>query len=413
MNWKTTSLAAVLGTLLSATSFGADAAPITDLTAKRTFTGTVVYVAGGQIQYGFNDSHRGWIDFSARPGFLFRGPVKDINGNVIRKGDMLMHIAPTYRIAMVAQNVAALRTAEVNLNFEKWQYDMVKKLEPSAAVYEMQVKQAEQAYYGAIAGLEGAKAALIQVQQLLDVCDYRAQYDGIVDTVIIPAGYLSGEEAVMKIYEMNPIGINLTLDSKLVGQITYNTPITITSSRVGSKPIGVCRGLTLFNAAGNTGTTFQVINKLLTPPVEATGLPIFERWGFSADLGHDAMTPLYQPRTCMMITERSLIKQGDNYFAWKVDGAKEVAPEVGMSYISTAKLVPITLGKIQKFYDNNTNMVEITNTDITEGDVFLNAELVPATLKDGDKVCLFNPVYTFMPGDTVTVEIGPNPTSAK
>ena len=411
MNWKAISLAAVSGIILGATAFGANAP--TDLTAKRTFTGTVVYVAGGQIQFGFNDSHRGWIDYSARPGFLFRGPVKDTNGNIIRQGDMLMHITDTYRVALVAQNIAAVRGAEVNLNYNKWQYDMAKKLEPTAAASQMQVQQAEQSYFGAIASLEGAKAQLVQAQQLLEVCTMRAQYDGIVDTVLVPAGYLSGEEPVMKIYEMNPIGINVALDSKLVGQINHNTPITITSSRAGSKPIGICRGMTLFNAAGNTGTTFQVINKLLQPPVEAKDLPIFERWGFAADLGHDALSPLYQPRTCMMITERSLVKVDDKYFAWKVVGAKEVAPEVGMSYISTVKLTPINLGKVKKYFDNNTMMIEITNTDISEGDVFLNAEIVPNTLKDGDKVCLFNPVYTFMPGDTVTIEIGPNPVATK
>ncbi|MEI6054507.1 MAG: hypothetical protein WCR55_00495 [Lentisphaerota bacterium] len=413
MNWKAIGLAAVFGTLLGTSSFGADAAPITDLNAKRTFTGTVVYVAGGQLQFGFNDSHRGWVDFSARPGFLFRGPVKDVDGNIIRQGDMLMHLTDTYRVAMVAQNIAAVRLAEVNLNYDKWQYDMVKKLQPTAAVYEMQVRQAEQAYFGAIASLESAKAALIQVQQLLEVCTMRAQYDGIVDSMLVPAGYLSGEEPVMKVYEMNPIGINVTLDSKLVGKINHNTPITITSSRDGSKPVGVCRGMTLYNAAGNPGTTFQVINKLLLPPVEATGLPIFERWGFAADLGHDALSPLYQPKTCMMITERSIIKVEDKYFAWKVEGAKEVAPEVGMSYISTARLVPISLGKIKKYYDNNTMMVEIVNADIAEGDVFLNTDIVPTTLKDGDKVCLFDPIYTFMPGDTVTIEIGPNPATLK
>lgn len=413
MNFKAFSLAAVLGTLLGTSTFAADAPVATDLKAKRTFAGTVVYVAGGQIQFGFNDSHRGWVDYTARPGFLFRGPVKDIDGNIIRQGDILMHIIDTYRVALVAQNIAAVRLAEVNLNYAKWQYDMAKKLAPTQAVAEMQVQQAEQSYFGAIASLEEAKAELVQAQQLLDVCTMRAQYDGIVDTVLVPAGYLAGEEPVMKIYEMNPIGINVALDSKLVGQINHNTPITITSSRTGASPIGICRGMTLYNAAGNTGTTFQVINKLLQPPVEAKDMPIFERWGFSADLGHDALNPLYQARTCMLITERSLIKVEDKYFAWKVVGAKEVAPTVGMSYISTAKLIPISLGKIKKYFDNNTMMIEVTNADIAEGDVFLNADIVPATLKDGDKVCLFDPLYTFMPGDTVTIEIGPNPASIK
>lgn len=409
MNWRTISLTAVLSTLIGATSFGANA-PATDLSAKKTFTGTVVYVAGGQIQFGFNDSHRGWVDYSARPGFLFRGPVKDLNGNIIRQGDLLMHITDTYRQALVAQNVANVRTAEVNLNYQKWQYDMVKKLEPTAAVYEMQVRQAEQAYFGAIASLEGAKAQLIQAQQLLDVCTMRAQYDGIVDSVMVPAGYLAGEEPVMKLYEMNPIGINVTLDSKLVGQMTYNTPVTITSARTGSQPVGIIRNGTLFNAAGCTGVTFEVLNKLLPPPPEAKGLPVFQRWGFAADLGHDELSSLYYPETCMMIMERCLIKKGDSYFAWKVEGAKEIAPKAGMNNISTVKFIPITLGNVKKYYDNNTVMVEIKNTDIAEGDVFLNNDYIPETLKDGDKVCLFTPQYTFMEGDTVTIEIGPNPT---
>ncbi|HBM16219.1 MAG TPA: hypothetical protein DD381_07770 [Lentisphaeria bacterium] len=408
MNWKKITLMAVTGTILCTGTFASDTAP-TDLKEKRTFTGTVVYTAGGQIQFGFNDAHRGWVDYSARPGFIFRGPIKDVNGTIIREGDLLMHITDTYRVALVEQFTAAFRSAEVNLNYNKWLYEMAKKLEPTNSLSEMQVKQAEETYFAAIAALEGAKAQLIQAQQLLEVCTMRAQYDGIVDTVMVPAGYLAGEEPVMKLYEMNPIGINVALNSKLVGQMNYNTPITITSYRPGSEPVGIIRNGTLFSAAGQTGVTFQVLNKLLPPPKEAEGLPIFERWGFAANLGFDETNSIYYSKSCMMIMEKCLIKKGDSYFAWKVEGAKEIAPKAGMNNISSVKLVPITVGNFKKYFDNNTPMIQIMNSDISEGDVFLNNDYLPETLKDGDKVCLFTPRYTFMEGDVVTVEIGPNP----
>ncbi len=408
MNWKTSSLAAALVALLGVSTFGADA---TDLSAKRTFTGTVTYLAGGQIQFGFNDSHRGWVNYSARPGSIFRGPVRDIDGKIIREGDMIMHIADQYRVAMVDQAKALLKLAEVNYNYDKWQYEMVKKLEPTSAASQMQVQQGAQAYFGAIASLESARAVLIQAQQLLDVCSYRAQYDGIVDTVMVPAGYLAGEEPVMKIYEMNPIGVSVALDSKTIGEMSYNTPVTITPSRHG-KPVGNIHGITIYTG---TGLTFEVVNQLLPPPVEAEGLPIFENWGAAVYLNNDAQPGIFTAKPIKMLYKRCLVKKGNDYFAWRVDGVKNTLPGTGMNYISTVTLVPITLGKIQKLIDNNTVMVEITNTDndIAEGDTFLNAEIVPADLKNGDKVCLYKPIYTFMNGDVVTVEIGPNPATIK
>lgn len=409
MNWKTISLAAVCGTLLGTTTLGADA-PATDLTVKRTFTGTVTYVAGGQIQFGFNDNHRGWVDFSARPGALFKGPVRDVNGNITKQGDMILHIRDTYRVAMVAQSVAALRLAEVNLNYAKWNNDMEKKLGATNADSQQNVQLANQAYFGAIASLEGAKAALIQNQQIADVCSYRAQYDGIVDTVMVPAGYLAGEEPVMKIYEMNPIGVNVTIDNKLESVINYNTPITIISQRPGTKPAGILQGATILPGPG---ATFQTINKLIPPPAEANGLPVMAQWGLAAYLDFDAQGPNYTAGQALMITKNSIVQVEDKYFAWKVEGTKAITAGTGMNYISTVKLIPLTLGNTEKFIDNNTMMVEVKNSDISEGDVFLITDLVPATLKNGDKVCLYKPIYTFMPGDTVTVEIGPNPAITK
>ena len=388
----------------------ADDTSFPDFSQKRIFAGVVTPLITQNMTYGFNDNHRGFVDYTARPGSFFHGPVYDQKGNIIEPGDLLIHLKSEYHNALVTQWEATVEAQKALVGNYKQIFERDAKMIKTHAVSEMQYYTDKYNYLNAVATLKSNMASLQQYRDLLAVCTYRARFDGYVNKVMLSAGYCAGEPEVIQISQIVPIGIVLKIDRTLAAQITLNTPMTVYPIQPGGKPAGVIHGAAVFNDNGTM--TISCDNPPLLPPVafdeNGKPLPLIMHWSVVSKC-----------RTGMIIDNNELAvllniigKDNSGHYVLRLKDNQNMQPGKGMNFVSVIEKIPVTLGNDVADVAVNYKIINITNSALKEGDVLINPNL-PKGVGPGSKICLVVPRYTFMPGDPVKVEIGPTPSVMK
>lgn len=369
-----------------------------DFSSPREFVGIVTPLTVSPIVIGSNIGYRGIIYSTANPGQLFRGPMYDINGNVIRKGDVLAKMYPDFFIKQVKANEALVQQTKADLAFTEADYVRNAKLikDHSVSTHDFQLSQST--YYKNKSALINAEALLDQMKIELAACKYHAQFDGMVNDVMVTAG-LANEVKALELVQLFPIGVKIEMDRELANQIGSATPVTIyPDPAISNSPIGIVHESSILR---DDGIIFETTNYPLEPKTMENGKEIPHV--------HSVYTivPFDYDLTKCAISNHSIKKDEKGYYVWLAVGQKNMQTKKALDLVFSVKKVYVTLGdKAKRETPRDTFVLlkdpgELQMWDVVLGDV-------PDNLKDGDRVCLHNPRYLLMPGDKVRVIIGPN-----
>lgn len=396
-NISITALATVF--LTCSLAVNAFAEGVTDFSVEREFTGTVTPLTVNLLPYGYNDEYRGTIYYTLEVGTIFQGPTKDLQGNVIKQGDPLIKIYPQYREARVRKSEAALEEAKANLFLKQADYERYSKLQKSKSVSEQVYQQAVCDYATAKAALASAECDLALSKEMLGVCAYYAQFDGIVTNVLMAAGYCAGEPKVIEVTQLYPIGISIKMDRQLANQIFSTTPITVyPDPSISKDPIGIING---YNILTQNGVTFYSANMPLKANITEDGKTIPNVYKINNILPYE-----YDP-SIRSININALKKDDKGYFLWKGVGQKNLQPGKGLSKVFPINKVYIVPDNLIEQISPSDRFVKLKDSgSFTCGDIVVSDP--PEGAKDGDKVCFVQYRYILMPGDVVKVKIGPN-----
>lgn len=395
-NSKTTLKVMLLVCFLALNIFAED---VTDFKVEREFTGTVVPLTVNVLGYGYNDEYRGTIYYTPEIGTIFQGPTKDLQGNVLKQGDPLIKIYPQYREARVKKSEAALEQAKANLFIKKADYDRYSKLEKNKSISEQVYQQSMSDYVAAKAAVAAAECDLALSKEMLGVCNYYAQFDGIVTNVLMAAGYCAGEPKVIEISQLYPIGINIKMPRQLANQISCSTPVTVfPDPSISRDSMGIING---YNILTQNGITFYSSNMPLEINLTENGKIIPNVHKTNNILPYE-----YDPSICS-ININALKQDSKGYFVWKGIGQKNLQPGKGLSQVFPIEKVYVVPDNLVEQISPCDRFVKLKDPgSLSCGDIVISDP--PEDAKSGDKVCFVQSRYVLMPGDVVKVKIGPN-----
>jgi hypothetical protein len=364
----------------------------------KTFTGLATPIITSTLKYGFNDAYRGIITYTARPDQIVRGPTYNSKGEIINEGTLLIKMKTDYRKAIVDSLKAKVKQDEDTLNIAKIQYDRYKTLVKSRAVSVEQYNNWENQYLINVNQLAADKADLKVQEAVYEMCWLRAQYEAIVDEVYFPFGLPAAELAVMKISQLNPMGIEIKMNRETAWKVTSETPIAVYPVN-SNKPVGIINTLINFT---KDGLKLRVVNYQLPAVVSKKThkpLPIVKVYPIA-----QLFAP-YPDNEQTGVPVAALSNDDQGVYVWKGIGVKSLTPGVGSKNVFSVRKVYIKtediIHKIAGFAQYQ--KLQPTNK-LKRGDlVVLDA---PKNLKDNDEVCVNQHRYLFMPGDPVKVVIG-------
>lgn len=370
-----------------------------DFSVEREFVGTVTPLTVSSMTYGFNDEHRGEICYTPYVGTIFDGPRFDLKRNIIKQGDPIIKVYPSYRESKVRKCQADLDTAKANLIFASDEYDRNSKLVIHNSVSVRDFQQSKSNYYAARATVASAECDLSLANELLKKCTYYAQFDGIVSQVLMSDGDCAGEPKVIELTQLQPIGVTIKMDRTLANQITIETPVTIyPDPSISKDPVGPIHGFQLLTSDGITLSVFNTYHKIKIME-EGKEIPNI----------HDVYNILafdYNPSVCGVNVD-ALKKDDKGYYLWKGVGQKNSEPGKGLNRRFSIEKVYVMVDNLIDQMSPSDKHIKLKNSkglqigDICVGDV-------PEGAKNGDKVCYVPSRFIFMPGDVVKVKIGPN-----
>ena len=324
-----------------------------------TFKGTATPITTMTITHGFNTVFRGEIAYTARPGFIFQGATYDSKGNITKKGNLLFKFDTTSREKIVALEKASLDQANVNLNLAKEKYLRYKELYSKLATSLEKFQEKESAYYKAIYSFKQADLKLYLAKIMLKNCFYYAKFDGIVNEVLVPSGWVGGELAIMNVSQLFPMGIKVKMSRKQANMINISTPVKIFPP-VGGKPMGIdytSRKLT------EDGIIFYVNNYPDAPISGNKNILVI----------NSTCTVFYfdqlQKDSPLCVNTKSLQKDKKGYYVWQAAGQKNCSPDNGINHIFKVNKIYVTPGNKISNTEPGVTFVNLKNSSISSQNI--------------------------------------------
>ena len=126
-----------------------------------------------------------------------------IEGQRVKKGDLLFVIEPTLYENTAEQAGAAVKTAEAQLGYAKSNYERMEAAIGKNAVSQIELLLAKSNVESGEAALENAKAALKTAKTKLGYCYVKAPSNGVVGLENFPVGaYVSGEMSPVELCKL-------------------------------------------------------------------------------------------------------------------------------------------------------------------------------------------------------------------
>lgn len=378
---------------------------------SKTLDGIVTPLIKQNIKMGLDGIYSGFIDYVRPEGSFFSGPVYDDQGNLVKNGDVLATINTDYVQLQYKTSLSRLDSAKADLEDKQNVFEINQKLLPKKAISSSAYVTSKADYLQALASYQSAEAESNMVKKILDdVCVLRAKFDGYVNEVKFSGGWANGKPEVINISQLDPIYIKIPIDSegKIISSFTFNTPITIYPKR--GEPIGVIQGRSVIK---DGYLQLLVHNVQLPPPVNLLDkngklIPIIQTWYPVTQ--YASINDFKYDKTNMIVSKNVIFGTPGDYYVWCVDGAKTGIPGKGLDYINKVKKIKISKNDKHTDLPSYVHMITFKPKDNkindTSGMILLSKKDCPSDLKEGDLVCLFNGMYTFMPEEKVKVEIG-------
>ena len=352
----------------------------------KEYTGTVVTLSTNEFSWGWNDFYRGKVLYAPMPGDILLGPITNDKGETVRPGDFLIKTNVQYREAIYKQNAEAAKSQLETYNNAKMQVERDDKLIKTHAVSQLKYDSDTNAMNTAYQSYLSDTSSAEMWKNLLAFISHRTQFDCIINTVYCPFGLLAGENNVLQLSLVNPMGVQVKLDSEIANSINNQTQVTIYPIR-DDKPVGVFNG-----RSRNTdkGVIFEVINYCMTPD-EKGSVPIHN---FDYVLN---FSPNPAQSKQLAVPVDCLDKDEKGYFVQKAQIPKGGSTDLVKVYVKPAdKIRRITPQKEFQALED-AGKLQLHDIVITKEDA--------AKVKN-NKVALYNRELLFMPGDKVKVVIG-------
>ncbi|MCP4176719.1 MAG: hypothetical protein GY756_03050 [bacterium] len=366
-----------------------------------TYTGKVTPLIKTYISYAFDDDMPGRVLYAAREGTIAKGPIFTENGKIIEESTILVKFHPGRREKIYKQALANLKAMKATLQFAKYQYERNKKLSKVHSVSLAAHQQSEAKWFQALADYERLTLGAARAKTWLDNTIIRASFDCIVTKVLFPYGLCSVSAEILKIAQLDPMGISIKIKRADAYKINNTTPIMVFPNG-SDKPVGVYSYNRIIT---ENGVIFRIKNRPLPPPVKLKKQYNYITECFSVELS------LYKNKKILSVPVNAILKDKKGKFVWKGVGENLIAVDKGINYVFPVKKIYIETENMIKNLSPHQKYITIkTQNDLHEGDLILRKSDLPKNLKNNDKVCFYQKRYLFMPGDKVRVVIDFNKT---
>ncbi|MFI5399723.1 MAG: efflux RND transporter periplasmic adaptor subunit [SAR324 cluster bacterium] len=214
---------------------GAAAADAAKQPAKISGTWLTVGDAGGKAEFPAVGSFR--ARQAARLGFQVSGRVQDVLvdvGDVVRTGQELIKLDPSFFQIEVTQRKADVDAAQVSLEEATLNLNRMKSLfdKPAGELPSVSRKQYDDAqtqYDGASARLRGAEGALRFAQKRLDETVVLAPFNAVVSKRLVDPGEPVNSAPityVLEVQEVQILDLEFSLPQDMLSRIKIGTPVT-------------------------------------------------------------------------------------------------------------------------------------------------------------------------------------------
>ena len=276
------------------------------------------------------------------------------NGDVVKKGDLLVRLDDTSIRDALSSSEAARRAAEQAYEQAQRQFERMTTLRKSGMASAQQVEDAEIRRNNTQSDMEGARARVVSARQQMQRTEVRAPFDGVVSERKVSAGDTAqvGKE-LLKVIDPRSMRFEALVAADHVGEVHPGQNVSFRVNGYGEQEFaGRVRRV---NPAANP-TTRQV--EVL---VDFVGEKQPHLAGLYAEGRLETST-----RTTLTIPASAVVRDGDRASAFRVAGGK-------------LQKVPLTLGE----RDPRTGEFAVAQ-GLAEGDRVLR---YPTTLlKDGQPV---------------------------
>jgi membrane fusion protein (multidrug efflux system) len=276
------------------------------------------------------------------------------NGDVVRKGDLLVRLDDTAIRDALASAQAASRAAEQAYEQAQRQFERMTTLRKSGMASAQQVEDAEIRRNNTQSDMEGARARVVSARQQMQRTEVRAPFDGVVSERKVSAGDTAqiGKE-LLKVIDPRSMRFEALIAADHVGEVRPGQNVTFRVNGYGDQEFaGRVRRV---NPAANP-TTRQV--EVL---VDFVG----ERQPHLAGLYAEGRL-VTETRAALTIPASAVVRDGDRASAFRVSGSR-------------LQKVPLALGE----RDARTGEYPVSN-GLAEGDRVIRYP--SALLKDGQAV---------------------------
>jgi RND family efflux transporter MFP subunit len=286
------------------------------------------------------------------------------NGDIVRRGDLLVRLDDTAIRDALASAEAASRAAGQASEQAKRQFDRMTTLRTSGMASAQALDDAEGRRNAATSEMEAARARVVLARQQLQRTEVRAPFDGVVSDRKVSAGDTAqlGKE-LLKVIDPTSMRFEALISSDNVGDVRPGQPVHFRVHGYGDKEFaGKVRRV---NPAANT-TTRQV--EML---VDFVGPEQPKLAGLYAEGQLET-----QSRSSLTVPASAVVRDGDQSLAWRV---------------KDNKLQKVVLGAIEK--DPRTGDF-VLKDGLAEGDQVIRYP--SAMLKEGQTVQAAGPAKSSM-----------------
>jgi RND family efflux transporter MFP subunit len=230
------------------------------------------------------------------------------NGDVVRRGDLLVQLDDTSIRDALSSAQAASRAAGQAFEQAQRQFERMKTLRGSGMASTQQVEDAEIRRNNAQSDMEGAKSRVVSARQQMQRTEVRAPFDGVVSERKASAGDTAqiGKE-LLKVIDPTSLRFEAVVSADHVGEVKAGQPVSFRVNGYGEEEFtGRVRRV---NPAANP-TTRQV--EVL---VDFTGSNQPKLAGLYAEGRLET-----QSRTSLTIPASAVVREGDKVSAFRLQG---------------------------------------------------------------------------------------------
>ena len=363
---------------------------------RTTYTGKVTPLINTYISYAFDDDMPGRVLYTAREGTIAKGPIFKENGEIIEEGTLLVKFHPGRREKIYNQALANLRAMKAMLQFARHQYERNKKLAKVKSISLALHQQSEAKWFQTLADYERLTIGVARAKTWLDNTVIRASFDCVVTKVLFPYGLCTVSAEILRIAQLDPMGIKVKMKRNDAYKINNTTPIMV-FPHGSDKPLGVYSYNRIIT---ENGIIFRIKNRPLPPPIKIKSKYKHISKCFSVETSH------YKGKKILSVPINAIIEDNNGKFVWKGIGENLLAVDKGINYVFPIKKIYIVTEDMIKNLSPHQKYIAINSKTVLKGcDLILRKSDLPSNLQDNDKVCFYQERYLFMPGDKVKVVI--------